>query len=148
MLTVQFTRVEGDQCGAMLSTAGMGGMAEMGVFYDHCLQALYPPGSCGTFCTPHTYQCYLEEVHQSCCDENGLNCLDGQDIPLTCPIGCAVIFPEFLETCRVSTINSCFSAPTHMPRLAHKLLVDAPHELETVNACGAGIGPHSVGGFT
>ena len=36
----------------MLTTAGMGGMDEMGQFYDHCLEALYPPGSCAFL--PHT----------------------------------------------------------------------------------------------
>ena len=41
-----------DQCGEMLTTAGMGGMDEMGQFYDHCLEALYPPGSCAFL--PHT----------------------------------------------------------------------------------------------
>ena len=35
-----------DQCGDMLSQAGMGGMEQMGMFYDRCLEALYPPGSC------------------------------------------------------------------------------------------------------
>ena len=43
----------------MLTTSGMGGMSEMGVFYDHCLEALYPPGICGTFCNLHTFNCYL-----------------------------------------------------------------------------------------
>ena len=54
----------------------------------------------GTFCNEHTYQCFLTDVHAACCDEGGLNCPDGQDIPNTCPVGCAIIFPEFLETCR------------------------------------------------
>lgn len=40
-----------DQCGEMLTESGMGGMSQMGIFYDHCLEALYPPGSCGTFCS-------------------------------------------------------------------------------------------------
>ena len=44
-----------DQCGAMLTNANMGGMDTMGVFYNHCLESLYPPGSCGTFCNAHTY---------------------------------------------------------------------------------------------
>ena len=35
----------GDQCGEMLTTAGMGGMEEMSNFYDSCLSALYPPGT-------------------------------------------------------------------------------------------------------
>ena len=39
-------------------------------------------------------------MNESCCDENGLNCADGQAVPNTCPVGCAVVFPEFLETCR------------------------------------------------
>ena len=43
-----------DQCGAMLTEAHMGGMDEMGLFYDDCLEELYPPGSCGTFCNEHT----------------------------------------------------------------------------------------------
>ena len=55
---------------------------------------------CGTFCNQHTYDCYVAEVHESCCDEEGYNCPDGQDIPNTCPVGCAIVFPEFLETCR------------------------------------------------
>ena len=54
----------------------------------------------GTFCNEHTYQCFLTDVHAACCDEGGLNCPDGQDIPNTCPVGCAIIFPSFLETCR------------------------------------------------
>ena len=76
-----------DQCGEMLVAAGMGGMDEMSIFYDHCLETLYPPGSCGTFCNEHTYDCYVTEVHESCCDEQGLNCPSGQDIPNTCPVG-------------------------------------------------------------
>ena len=38
----------------MLMESKMGGMKEMGVFYDHCLKSLYPPGSCGTYCNTHT----------------------------------------------------------------------------------------------
>ena len=38
----------------MLSEAHMGGMEEMQYFYDDCLEELYPPGSCGTFCNEHT----------------------------------------------------------------------------------------------
>ena len=30
----------------MLTNANMGGMEEMSVFYDHCLESLYPPGMC------------------------------------------------------------------------------------------------------
>ena len=106
-----------DQCGEMLTTAGMGGMDEMGQFYDHCLEALYPPGSCaflphtiapshtlsclissistclneisskrsggpfppgGYLCNAHTFECYLAEVQESCCDEGGLNCPEGE----------------------------------------------------------------------
>ena len=67
---------------------------------DRCLESLYPPGSCGTYCSSHTYDCYIEEVNESCCDENGLNCVEGQAVPNACPVGCAVVFPEFLETCR------------------------------------------------
>ena len=32
----------GDQCGNMLTDSGMGGMDEMGIYYDHCLETLYP----------------------------------------------------------------------------------------------------------
>ena len=84
----------------MLVASGMGGMDEMGIFYDRCLESLYPPGVCGTFCNQHTYECFLADVQNACCDEGGRNCPDGQDIPNTCPVGCAVLFPEFLETCR------------------------------------------------
>jgi hypothetical protein len=83
----------------MLTNANMGGMEEMGVFYTHCLEELYPPGSCGTFCNKKTYDCYLSEVHESCCDEDGTNCIDGQDVPNECPVGCALVFPEFMEIC-------------------------------------------------
>jgi hypothetical protein len=58
----------------------------MSKFYDHCLETLYPPGSCGLLCNEHTYQCFLTEVHSSCCDEQGTNCQEGNDIPLTCPV--------------------------------------------------------------
>ena len=88
-----------DQCGEMLTLAGMGGMDEMGDFYDHCLVALYPPGSCGSFCTGHTYDCYMTQVHEACCDEAGTNCNAESDVPNTCPVGCAIVFPEFLEIC-------------------------------------------------
>ena len=89
-----------DQCGAMLTDAHMGGMSEMGAFYDHCLESLYPPGSCGTFCNGHTFDCLLAEVHESCCDVAGTNCPPGTTIPHTCPVGCAIVFPQFAETCR------------------------------------------------
>ena len=42
---------------------------------------------CGTFCNEHTFDCYVAEVHESCCDEEGYNCPSGQDIPKTCPVG-------------------------------------------------------------
>ena len=38
----------------MLIDAHMGGMEDMGVFYDKCVAELYPPGSCGTFCNTHS----------------------------------------------------------------------------------------------
>ena len=88
-----------DECGDILNNAGIGGMDEMGNFYQNCLGALYPPGSCGTFCNEHTYQCYLTEVQEACCDEGGTNCVEGQDVPNECPVGCALVFPEFLDTC-------------------------------------------------
>jgi hypothetical protein len=101
-----------DECGTVLVATGMGGMSEMAVFYDSCLRALYPPGSCGTFCNDHTYACYLSEVHASCCDEDGTNCPAGRDVPLTCPVGCALVFPEFLETCRAH-VTATYSLDMH-----------------------------------
>ena len=89
-----------DVCGGMLGAIGMGGMDEMGNFYDNCIESLYPPGSCGTFCNDHTFDCYVSEFNQACCDEGGANCPPGSSIPTTCPVGCAIVFPEFLETCR------------------------------------------------
>eukprot|EP01047_Picozoa_sp_COSAG01_P048850 COSAG01_NODE_4788_length_4743_cov_45.744832_2_plen_830_part_00 len=89
-----------DECGKMLMESKMGGMKEMGVFYNRCLKSLYPPGTCGAYCNAHTYDCYLKEVKQACCDEGGANCPAGQPVPSTCPVGCALVFPEFLETCR------------------------------------------------
>ena len=49
----------------MLTQAQMGGMDEMGIFYETCLESLYPPGKCGAFCNEHTYECLLAEVQQS-----------------------------------------------------------------------------------
>ena len=83
----------------MPTEAHMGGMDTMGIFYDHCLESLYPPGSCGTFCNAHTFECFVNEVHESCCDEQGTNCPPNSDVPLTCPVGCALVFPEFNEIC-------------------------------------------------
>jgi len=67
---------------------------------DHCLQTLYPPGTCGTYCNQHTYDCYRSEITGACCSEAGHNCEEGHDVPNTCPVGCAVVFPAFVETCR------------------------------------------------
>eukprot|EP01052_Picozoa_sp_SAG31_P005138 SAG31_NODE_222_length_19895_cov_34.907626_3_plen_276_part_00 len=129
----------------------MGGIDDMGVFYDKCLEQLYPPGICGTYCNAHTFDCCkrkprlfysahfdsgllslrlrlcasiimlgshlstllwhllkkktggvatdLAEVQEACCDEGGRNCVSGEDVPETCPVGCAIVFPSFLETC-------------------------------------------------
>ena len=81
----------GDQCGDMLTQAQMGGMDEMGIFYETCLESLYPPGKCGAFCNEHTYECLLAEVQQSCCYEGGRNCPESSAVPLTCPVGCALV---------------------------------------------------------
>ena len=83
----------------MLTGAAMGGMEEMGVFYDSCLQELYPPGQCGTFCNEHTFECFVAEIQEACCTDAGENCGDSV-VPQTCPVGCAIVFPEFMETCR------------------------------------------------
>eukprot|EP01043_Picozoa_sp_COSAG02_P022592 COSAG02_NODE_1179_length_14040_cov_8.036439_1_plen_1312_part_00 len=77
----------------------MGGMDEMGIFYDHCLETLYPPGMCGMLCNQHTYECRLAEVNEACCTERG-NC-NGDGIPTNdCPVGCALVFPIFVLECR------------------------------------------------
>jgi hypothetical protein len=89
-----------DECGTILVASKMGGMAVMGKFYDHCLQSLYPPGTCGKFCNGHTYDCYLKEVQQSCCDEHGKNCAVGSPIPNTCPVSCSLVFPTFNDVCK------------------------------------------------
>ena len=83
----------------MLTNANMGGMHEMGLFYDRCLETLYPPGTCGTFCNTHTFDCYIAEVQEACCDEGGRNCVSNEDVPEQCPVGCAIVFPQFLDTC-------------------------------------------------
>jgi hypothetical protein len=66
---------------------------------DHCLETLYPPGSCGFVCNTHTYDCYVGEIAESCCDEGGRNCPADHDVPIECQVGCAIVFPEFFETC-------------------------------------------------
>ncbi len=45
------------------------------------------------------YDCFLTEIHEACCDEAGTNCNAESDVPNTCPVGCAIVFPEFLEIC-------------------------------------------------
>ena len=77
----------------------MGGMDEMGNFYDHCLETLYPPGMCGMLCNQHTYDCRLAEVNEACCTE-ARNC-NSDGIPThDCPVGCALVFPIFVIDCR------------------------------------------------
>ena len=90
----------------MLTQAQMGGMDEMGIFYETCLESLYPPGKCGAFCNEHTYECLLAEVQQSCCDEGGRNCPESSAVPLTCPVGCALVFPQFMESCHTHISES------------------------------------------
>ena len=104
-----------DECGSMLTQMNMGGMEQMGYFYDSCLETLYPPGTCGTFCNAHTFDCFTVEVDAACC-EGGANCPATQDVPLSCPVGCALVFPEFLETCRShiaaeGTLGECARNP-------------------------------------
>ena len=31
----------------------------------------YVPGSCDALCNEHTYECYIKEIRESCCDERG-----------------------------------------------------------------------------
>ena len=60
----------------------------------------------GTFCNEHTYQCFLTDVHAACCDEGGLNCPGGQDIPNTCPVGWETA-EDFLEFALSLTRRLC-----------------------------------------
>ena len=92
----------------MLTQAQMGGMDEMGIFYETCLESLYPPGRCGAFCNEHTFECLMAEVTSACCDEGGANCPAGgaSAVPLTCQVGCAIVFPQFLDSCRTHVAAS------------------------------------------
>lgn len=83
----------------MLSAVQIGGIDEMNSFYGACVTELYPPGSCGTYCNTHTFDCYQQELLQSCCDEGGHNCPAESVVPQTCPVGCAIVFPEFFSSC-------------------------------------------------
>ena len=86
-----------------------------GLTCDAGLEELYPPGSCGTFCNEHTYDCYLTEIQQACCDEEGTNCRPESDVPNTCPVGCALVFPEFLEACREHVATNALTNPSMVP---------------------------------
>ena len=52
-----------DECGDMLVNANMGGMEGMGTFYDHCVESLYPPGTCGAFCNQVIWQKHCKGCH-------------------------------------------------------------------------------------
>ena len=99
-----------DSCGEMLTNAHMGGMEGMSLFYDGCLETLYPPGACGSPCNDHTFACYLAEVQEACCDEGGRNCVSGEDVPETCPVGCAIVRRH--QTIRRH--EPCWSACAHL----------------------------------
>ena len=58
------------------------------------------------------YDCYLTEIQAACCDERGTNCPATSDVPNTCPVGCAVVFPAFLETCRSHVAEHAPTSPT------------------------------------
>jgi hypothetical protein len=91
-------RVRATGCGAMLSAMGVGGTEGMTSFYDSCLGTLYPPGQCAEECTPSMMHCRLMEVQAACCGDPA-NCPDGDPVPHSCPVECALVFPFFLESC-------------------------------------------------
>jgi hypothetical protein len=82
----------------MLSAMGVGGTEGMTSFYDSCLGTLYPPGQCAEECTPSMMHCRLMEVQAACCGDPA-NCPDGDPVPHSCPVECALVFPFFLESC-------------------------------------------------
>jgi hypothetical protein len=57
-------------------------------------------------CNTHTYDCYVSEIQESCCDEGGRNCPADHDVPIDCAVGCAIVFPEFFETCHDHVANA------------------------------------------
>ena len=82
----------------MLTAMGVGGTEGMTSFYDTCLATLYPPGQCAEECTPSMMHCRLMEVQAACCGDPR-NCPDGDPVPHSCPVECALVFPFFLESC-------------------------------------------------
>jgi hypothetical protein len=42
----------------------------------------------------------MDDVRKACCDINGENCNTQSSVPLQCPVGCALVFPRFVEKCR------------------------------------------------
>ena len=115
-----------DQCGSILTSVQMGGMKQMSTFYDGCLQSLYPPGSCGKYCSDHTYDCFTREVQAACCDEAGLNCPAQSLVPKACAVGCALVYPRFVDTCRQFIRARAGSATTKYDAFRQKCLqVDA-----------------------
>ena len=86
-------------CGEMLAAMGVGGTEGMTGFYDTCLETLYPPGQCAEECTPSMMHCRLMEVQAACCGDPA-NCPDGDPVPHSCPVECALVFPFFLESCQ------------------------------------------------
>lgn len=87
-------------CAEMINEMNMGGMEGMESFATRCLVNLYRPGYCGGTCTPDTLACRTQQVQEACCQSASGNCIEGESVPTTCPVGCAVVFPQFVETCR------------------------------------------------
>ena len=86
-----------DSCSEILSALRMI-PAGMPKFYDMCMATLYAPGKCGAECSLKTFHCKTMEINTACCGLKD-NCPKNSVTPKTCPVGCSVVFPAFVESC-------------------------------------------------
>eukprot|EP01048_Picozoa_sp_COSAG05_P006214 COSAG05_NODE_393_length_10383_cov_34.037923_4_plen_2027_part_00 len=86
-----------DSCSETLSLLGMlpDGLAQ---FYDTCMAVLYPPGQCGDTCDQATFHCRTMEIDQACCSDPS-NCPEDRATPMSCSVGCSLLYPSFMEDC-------------------------------------------------
>ena len=86
-----------DSCSDLLGLLDMipDGLSD---YYATCMAVLYPPGACGDTCDTATFHCRTMEIDQACCTMED-NCPESSAIPNVCSVGCALLYPSYIEDC-------------------------------------------------